>query len=132
MADRSSLRSLAHTARRLAGLPILVALASRGDGESAQLDGIRRSRCVELLRPCVPPGDEQHCDPDLLVELALAESRVDTEAGIRHLTPVLERVSSAGPRLTALGTLAYALARTDRVGRARTCWSGTAPHRERA
>ncbi|MFC9608245.1 hypothetical protein ACFTTN_33010 [Streptomyces niveus] len=36
VADRSSLRLLAHTARRLTGLPIL--LSSRGNGKPAQLD----------------------------------------------------------------------------------------------
>ncbi len=73
---------------------------------------------VDLLRTCVPPGREGTCDPVLVLELGIAESRVDAESGIGHLTSVLERLPDPDLRLTALSTLVGALTRTGRTGRA--------------
>ncbi|MET9499903.1 AAA family ATPase [Streptomyces sp. NPDC006552] len=75
-------------------------------------------RAVELLRPCVPEGSEDACEPSLLVELGTAEIRIDPKAGVRHLTAGLERASSPALRLTALGALAEALTRQGQVARA--------------
>ena len=76
------------------------------------------AHAVELLRPCVPPGEEDSCDPAVVVELGIAESRVDTEASIGHLTAVLDRVTDPGLRATVLTTLVDGLTRTGQVGRA--------------
>ncbi|MET9567345.1 LuxR family transcriptional regulator [Streptomyces tauricus] len=76
------------------------------------------THAVELLRPCVPHGDEATCDPDLVMELGIAESRVDTEASVRHLTSVLHRVTRPDLRRTVLSTLIGGLTRTGRVARA--------------
>lgn len=75
-------------------------------------------RAVELLRPCVPEGSEDTCEPSLLVELGVAEIRVDPRASVRHLTAGLERASSPELRLTALGALAEAFTRQGQVARA--------------
>ncbi|MEU0136824.1 LuxR family transcriptional regulator [Streptomyces sp. NPDC006296] len=75
-------------------------------------------RAVELLRSCVPPGHEDACDPVLVMELGVAESRVDPEACIGHLTSVLGRLTDPGLRLPALSALVGALTRTGRTGRA--------------
>lgn len=75
-------------------------------------------RAVELLRPCVPEGTEDTCEPSLLVELGVAETRIDPRAGVRHLTAGLERASLPELRLTALGALAEALSRQGQVARA--------------
>ncbi|WP_432139703.1 AAA family ATPase [Streptomyces sp. bgisy154] len=75
-------------------------------------------RAVELLRPCVPEGSEDACDPALLVELGVAETRVDPRASIRHLTSALERASLPELRSAALGALTEALTRQGQVARA--------------
>lgn len=80
-------------------------------------------RAVHLLRPCVPEGTEDTCDPALLVELGVAETRVDPGAGVRHLTSALRRASRPELRLTALGALTEALTRQGRVSRAMTLLS---------
>ncbi|WP_413804642.1 ATP-binding protein [Streptomyces sp. OE57] len=85
----------------------------------AMLDGAV-ARAVELLRRCVPDGAADACDPDLVAELGIAESRVDTAAGIRHLTAVLDRVSRPGLRFASLSALVGGLARTGQVDRAVT------------
>ncbi|QKV97125.1 hypothetical protein HUT19_40115 [Streptomyces sp. NA02950] len=85
----------------------------------AMLDGAV-ARAVELLRRCVPDGAADACDPDLVAELGIAESRVDTAAGIRHLTAVLDRVSRPGLRFASLSALVGGLARTGEVDRAVT------------
>ncbi|MEW1648205.1 AAA family ATPase [Streptomyces sp. NPDC091219] len=72
-------------------------------------------RAVELLRPCVPEGAEEDCEPSLLVELGVAERWVDAEASIRHLTTALERPIDPELRLQALSVLAEALARHGQV-----------------
>ncbi|MFE3828664.1 AAA family ATPase [Streptomyces sp. NPDC059092] len=89
----------------------------REAARKAMLHGATR-HAVELLRPCVPHGDEDTCDPALVVELGIAESRVDTEASIGHLTSVLNRVTGPDLRLTVIGALIGGLTRTGRVGRA--------------
>ncbi|MFS8197575.1 AAA family ATPase [Streptomyces sp. CWNU-52B] len=73
---------------------------------------------VELLRPCVPHGAEDTCDPALVMELGLAESRVDPEASVGHLAAVLDRVGGGEPRIAVLSALIGGLTRTGRVGRA--------------
>ncbi|WP_349345350.1 LuxR C-terminal-related transcriptional regulator [Streptomyces rapamycinicus] len=78
------------------------------------------ARAVELLRRCVPDDAADACDPDLVAELGIAESTVDTAAGIRHLTAVLDRVSRPGLRFASLSTLIGGLARTGQVDRAVT------------
>ncbi|MFI0240553.1 AAA family ATPase [Streptomyces sp. NPDC016845] len=75
-------------------------------------------RAVELLRPCVPEGTEDTCEPSLLVELGVAEIRVDPQASVGHLMAGLERASLPELRLTALGALAEALSRQGQVARA--------------
>ncbi|MEU6392299.1 AAA family ATPase [Streptomyces sp. NPDC046939] len=75
-------------------------------------------RAAELLRPCVPEGAEDTCEPSLLVELGVAEARVDPRAGVRHLTAGLERASRPELRLTALGALVEAYTRQGQVARA--------------
>ncbi|MDO0924379.1 AAA family ATPase [Streptomyces sp. TG1A-8] len=77
-------------------------------------------RALELLRPCVPDGEEENCDPELLVELGLAEARVDPPAGVRYLTSALDRLHCPDLRLTALSALVGGLTRTGEVGRAIT------------
>ncbi|CAL9655225.1 LuxR family transcriptional regulator [Streptomyces sp. Tu 3180] len=76
------------------------------------------SRAVTLLRPCVPDGAADDCDPGLLIELGTAEARVDPEAGVRHLTAALDRTTSADLRFEALSALADALTRQGRMDRA--------------
>ncbi|MEV2248044.1 LuxR family transcriptional regulator [Streptomyces sp. NPDC049970] len=73
---------------------------------------------VELLRSCVTPGHEDACDPALVAELGVAESRVDPEACIGHLTSVLDRLTDPDLRLPALSALVGALTRTGRTGHA--------------
>ncbi|MFE1251806.1 ATP-binding protein [Streptomyces sp. NPDC058735] len=80
-------------------------------------------RAVELLRPCVPEGTEDACDPALLVELGVAERRVDPGASVRHLTAAIRRASRPETRLTALGALTEALTRQGQVTRALTMLS---------
>ncbi|MGW3020457.1 AAA family ATPase [Streptomyces longwoodensis] len=75
-------------------------------------------RAVELLRPCVPPGHEGTCPPELLLDLALAESRVDPAAGAARLAVALDRLTCPHARLTALSALAGALMRSGEVSRA--------------
>ncbi|MFJ4482516.1 AAA family ATPase [Streptomyces longwoodensis] len=75
-------------------------------------------RAVELLRPCVPPGHEGTCAPELLLDLGLAESRVDPSAGAARLAVALDRLTCPHARLTALGALAGALMRSGEVSRA--------------
>ncbi|WP_158575902.1 AAA family ATPase [Streptomyces corynorhini] len=76
------------------------------------------ARATELLRPCVPEGSEQDCEPSLLVELGVAESRVDPGASIRHLTSALERTAQPALRRQAVRALAEALTRQGQVARA--------------
>ncbi|MFI6037844.1 ATP-binding protein [Streptomyces sp. NPDC051315] len=76
------------------------------------------SRAVELLRPCVPDGAADDCDPGLLIELGTAEARLDPAASVRHLTAALDRTTSPDLRFTALSSLADALTRQGRVDRA--------------
>ncbi|MEU3512256.1 AAA family ATPase [Streptomyces longwoodensis] len=75
-------------------------------------------RAVELLRPCVPPGHEGTCEPELLLDLGLAESRVDPSAGAARLAVALDRLTCPQARLTALSALAGALMRLGEVSRA--------------
>ncbi|MDQ0688011.1 DNA-binding CsgD family transcriptional regulator/tetratricopeptide (TPR) repeat protein [Streptomyces achromogenes] len=75
-------------------------------------------RAVELLRACVPEDAEEAGDPSLLLELGVAEMRVDAEASVRHLTAALEGATEPKLRLEALGVLAEALTRQGQVGRA--------------
>jgi DNA-binding CsgD family transcriptional regulator/tetratricopeptide (TPR) repeat protein len=75
-------------------------------------------RAVELLRPCVPPGHEGTCEPELLLDLGLAEGRVDPSAGAARLAVALDRLTCPEARLTALGALAGALMRLGEVSRA--------------
>ncbi|MFJ4813000.1 ATP-binding protein [Streptomyces longwoodensis] len=75
-------------------------------------------RAVELLRPCVPPGHEGTCAPELLLDLGLAESRVDPSAGAARLAVALDRLTCPHARLTALSALAGALMRSGEVSRA--------------
>ncbi|WP_326756115.1 AAA family ATPase [Streptomyces sp. NBC_01635] len=87
----------------------------------AARDAMLRSspdRAVELLRPCVPEGSEDTCDLALLVELGVAETRVDPAASVRHLTAALKRASRPGLRLTAFGALTEALTRRGQVAHA--------------
>ncbi|WP_069874299.1 ATP-binding protein [Streptomyces malaysiensis] len=91
----------------------------REAARKAMLDGAA-ARAVELLRRCVPDGAADARDPDLVAELGIAESRVDTAAGIRHLTAVLDRVSRPGLRFASLSALVGGLARTGQVDRAVT------------
>jgi DNA-binding CsgD family transcriptional regulator/tetratricopeptide (TPR) repeat protein len=76
------------------------------------------SRAMELLRPCVPDGGADDCDPGLLIELGTAEARLDPAASVRHLTAALDRTTSPDLRFTALSALADALTRQGRVDRA--------------
>ncbi|MEV8129146.1 AAA family ATPase [Streptomyces sp. NPDC085944] len=89
----------------------------REEARTALLRGAAE-HAVRLLRSCVPPGREDSCDPVLVMELGIAESRVDAESGIGHLTSVLDRLPDPDLRLTALSTLVGALTRTGRTGRA--------------
>ncbi|MGW0333651.1 ATP-binding protein [Streptomyces sp. NPDC003011] len=75
-------------------------------------------RAMELLRPCVPDGAADDCDPGLLIELGTAEARLDPAASVRHLTAALDRTTSPDLRFTALSALADALTRQGRVDRA--------------
>ncbi len=75
-------------------------------------------RAVELLRLCVPEGTEDACEPSLLIELGVAEVRIDSQASVRHLTAGLERALPPELRLTALGALAEALTRLGQAARA--------------
>ncbi|MFF1449885.1 ATP-binding protein [Streptomyces sp. NPDC058274] len=76
------------------------------------------SHAVELLRLCLPQDAEPAIDPELLVELGLAEARVDTHAGIRHLRLALERVGDARQRLAVLTALSSALVRAEQTAEA--------------
>lgn len=89
----------------------------REEARTAMLHGAAE-HAVELLRSCVPRGHEDDCDPALVMELGIAESRVDAQAGIGHLTSVLDRLTDPDLRLAALSTLVGALTRTGRMGRA--------------
>ncbi|WP_308408125.1 AAA family ATPase [Streptomyces mayonensis] len=89
----------------------------REEARTALLRGAAE-HAVRLLRSCVPPGREDTCDPVLVTELGIAESRVDAESGIGHLTSVLDRLPDPDLRLTVLSTLVGALTRTGRTGRA--------------
>ncbi|MBE9499848.1 AAA family ATPase [Streptomyces sp. GKU 257-1] len=93
------------------------AVLLREEARTAMFRGAAE-HAVDLLRTCVPPGREGTCDPVLVLELGIAESRVDAESGIGHLTSVLERLPDPDLRLTALSTLVGALTRTGRTGRA--------------
>ncbi|MDX2531405.1 AAA family ATPase [Streptomyces europaeiscabiei] len=75
-------------------------------------------RAVELLRACVPEGTESDCDPGLLTELGLAETWVDPEASIRHLTSALESAPYSDLRPRTLGALTGTLTRQGQVARA--------------
>lgn len=75
-------------------------------------------RAVELLRPCVPDGGTDDCDPGLLIELGTAEARLDPASSVRHLTAALDRATSPSRRFSALSALADALTRQGRVDRA--------------
>ncbi|MFJ5035475.1 helix-turn-helix transcriptional regulator [Streptomyces sp. NPDC088560] len=75
-------------------------------------------RATQLLRPCVPEGTEEDCEPSLLVELGVAESRIDPEASVRHLSTALDRATEPELRLQALRSLAEALTRQGQVDRA--------------
>ncbi|MFE7840398.1 AAA family ATPase [Streptomyces sp. NPDC057474] len=88
--------------------------------EAAQEAMLHRSpeRAVELLRACVPEGTEGDCDPSLLTELGLAETWVDPEASIRHLTSALEWTPCSDLRLRTLSALAGTLTRQGQVARA--------------
>lgn len=89
----------------------------REEARTAMLRGAAE-HAVDLLRSCVPSGREETCDPVLVMELGIAESRVDAEAGIGHLTSVLDRLPDPDLRLTALSALVGTLTRTGRTGRA--------------
>ncbi|MGW8063893.1 LuxR C-terminal-related transcriptional regulator [Streptomyces ziwulingensis] len=89
----------------------------REEARTAMLRGAAE-HAADLLRSCVPPGREDTCDPVLVMELGIAESRGDAESGIGRLTSVLDRLPDPDLRLTALSTLVGALTRTGRAGRA--------------
>ncbi|MEV5431935.1 AAA family ATPase [Streptomyces sp. NPDC052701] len=75
-------------------------------------------QAVQLLRHCISEDPGTADDPGLLLELGLAQIRLDVEAGIEHLMRALPRLTDAEQRLTALTALVGALVRTGRVPRA--------------
>lgn len=102
---------------RAAGEPVTETWAVTVLREAARRATLRGalSQAVELLRLCLPRDAEGAADPELLVELGLAEARVDPPSGVRHLRSALRHVHDPDRRLTVLTALAGALVRTERA-----------------